>query len=75
MYRPISLARRKGGLFVTEENEPVVGLGREKASRREPAAADNIAILDYVMLDFVDEPFALRKTEQRRTVTEPWRDD
>ena len=60
---------------MTEENETVMGWGREKASSREPDAADDIAILDYVMLDFVDEPFAPRKNAQRGTVTEPWRHD
>jgi hypothetical protein len=57
--------------LVTEEDEPVVGFGREKGSRRDPDAANDITIPDYVMLDFLDEFFASQKNEQHRTVTEP----
>lgn len=60
---------------MTEENEPVMGSGREKISRGDPDAVDEITILDYVMLDFVDESFASPKHAQRRTETEPWRHD
>ena len=55
---------------MTEEDEPVIGLGREKESRRSPDAANDITIPDYVMLDFVDEFFASQKNEPHRTVTE-----
>jgi hypothetical protein len=60
---------------VTEENKGAMGLGSEKASRHEPDAVDDIAILDYVMLDFGDEPFAPRQNEQRGRMTEAWRHD
>jgi hypothetical protein len=56
---------------VTEEDEPVIGLGREKERRRSPDATNDITIPDYVMLDFVDEFFASQKNERHRTVTEP----
>jgi hypothetical protein len=58
---------------VTEENKGAMGLGREKASRHEPEAVDDTTILDYIMLDFGDEPFAPRHNEQRGRMTEPWR--
>jgi hypothetical protein len=58
---------------VVEENESVTGPRRENASERKPNAADDIAILDYVMLDFTDEPFAPREIVQQGTVAEPWR--
>ena len=58
---------------MTEENKGVMGLRREKASRHDPDAVDDIAILDYVMLDFVDEYFAPRKGASRRITTEPSR--
>jgi hypothetical protein len=56
---------------VAEENEPVTGSRREKASGRKPNAADDIVIVDYVMLDFIDEPLAPRENDQQGTVTEP----
>jgi hypothetical protein len=56
---------------VAEENESVTGSRREKASGRKPNAADDIVIVDYVMLDFIDEPFAPRENDQQGTVTEP----
>ena len=58
---------------MVDESEPVTGSRSEKASGRKPNAADDIAILDYVMLDFIDEPFALKKNDQRSTKTEPRR--
>jgi hypothetical protein len=58
---------------VAEDNEPVTGSRREKASGRKPNTADDIAILDYVMLDFIDEPIAPRENDQQGTVAEPWR--
>ena len=61
----------KGGYSVAEENEPVTGPRREKASGRKPNAADDIAILDYVMLDFIDEPFAPRENDQQGAVAKP----
>lgn len=60
---------------MTEENKGVMGLRREKASRHDPDAVDDIAILDYVMLDFGDEPFAPRQNELRGRMTEPGRHD
>jgi hypothetical protein len=49
--------------------------GEKQGSRDEPDAVDDIPILDYVMLDFADEPFAPWENDQRRTMTEPWRYD
>lgn len=60
---------------MTEENEPVMGSGREKISRGDPDAVDEITILDYVMLDFAEGSFASRKNVQRGTETEPWGHD
>jgi hypothetical protein len=62
---PSSLGGKKGGHFVTEENEPVMGSGPKKASRGDPDVFDEIIILDYVMLDFVDEFCASRKNAPR----------
>jgi hypothetical protein len=45
--------------------------GEKQGSRDEPDAVDDIPILDYVMLDFADEPFAPWENDQRRTMTEP----
>jgi len=70
-HRPDYLGRWKGGYFVTEVDEAVSGLGREKGSGRDPDAANDVTIPDYVMLDFVDEFFASQKNERHRTVTEP----
>ena len=58
---------------MTEKNEPAIRSEREKASSGHPDAADEIAILDYVMLDFIDEYFAPRKGASRRITTEPSR--
>jgi hypothetical protein len=58
---------------VAEENNPVTEARRKKASERKPNTADDIAILDYVMLDFIDEPLAPRENDQKRTVAEQWR--
>jgi hypothetical protein len=58
---------------MAEENNPVTGARRENASGRQPNTADDIAILDYVMLDFIDEPFAPRENDQKGTVAEQWR--
>jgi hypothetical protein len=63
----------KGGYSVAEENQPVTGLRREKTSERRPNAADDVAILDYVMLDFIDEPIAPRENDRHGTVAEPGR--
>jgi hypothetical protein len=56
---------------VTEEDKLIIGLGREKEGRRDPDAANDITIPDYVMLDFVDEFFSSQKNERHRTVREP----
>jgi hypothetical protein len=64
---------RKGGYSVAEENESVTGSRREKASERKPNTADDITIFNYIMLDFIDEPFAPRESYQQDTVAEPWR--
>ena len=56
---------------MTEEDEPVIGLAYETDRSRDPDAANDITIPDYVMLDFVDEFFASQKNERHRTVTEP----
>jgi hypothetical protein len=58
---------------VTEENEQVKGSGRGKASGRKPNSADDVAILDYVMLDFIDEPIAPWEIDRHGTVAEPGR--
>jgi len=55
---------------MTEEDAPVIGLGREKERRRSQDVANDITIPDYVMLDFVDEFFTSQKNERQRTVTE-----
>jgi hypothetical protein len=56
---------------VTEEDKPVIGLGREKERKRDPEVADDITIPDYVMLDFVDESFASQRNRQQKPATEP----
>jgi hypothetical protein len=58
---------------VTDENEPITGSRREKESVRKPDAAEDTMILDYVMLDFNDEPFAPRENDQRDALAETWR--
>jgi hypothetical protein len=58
---------------MTEENEQVKGSRRGKASGRKPNSAEDVAILDYVMLDFVDEPIALRENDQQGSVARPRR--
>jgi hypothetical protein len=56
---------------VTQENEPVVrSESEEKGSRGDSGETNEITILDYVMLDFVDASFAPRKDKQRWTTTE-----
>jgi hypothetical protein len=39
--------------------------GEKQGGRGEPDAVDDIPIVDYVMLDFADEPFAPRENDQR----------
>jgi hypothetical protein len=56
---------------VTDWNES----GEKQRSIGEPNAADEILIVDYVMLDFVDEPFDPQKIGQRETTIQPWRHD
>lgn len=58
---------------MAEENEHVTGARREKASGRKPNAADDIVILDYVLLDFIDEPSAPRENDQPAAMMKPWR--
>jgi hypothetical protein len=45
--------------------------GEKQGGRGEPYAVDDIPIVDYVMLNFADEPFAPWENDQRGTVTEP----
>jgi hypothetical protein len=70
-HEPVSLGSRKGGYFMIEDNEPVLGWGHETGSSRDPEVADDITIPDYVMLDFVDESFASQRNKQQKTATEP----
>ena len=56
---------------MTEEDEAIIGLGREKRSGRDPDVANDITIPDYVMLDFVDEFVVPQNNERLRSVTEP----
>jgi hypothetical protein len=74
--RPVTTRapREKGDHCVAEENNPVTGARSKKASGRKPNTADDIAILDYVMLDFIDEHIAPRENDQKGTVAEKWRD-
>ena len=58
-----------------EDNDPDLGWGRKRRSRRELEVADDITIPDYVMLDFVDGSFASQRNEQQKTATEPQRHD
>ena len=58
---------------MTRENKPVIRAERDTGSGGDPDTADEITILDYVMLDFVDEFFTPREYARRRTLTEPWR--
>jgi hypothetical protein len=46
--------------------------GEKPGGGGEPDAADEILIVDYVMLDFVDEPFAPWENDRRGTMKEPW---
>jgi hypothetical protein len=48
---------------VTQENAPVNRSERDAGSRGNPESADEVAILDYVMLDFADEHFAPRNRQ------------
>ena len=57
---------------MTEECESASRSGREEGvSSARPNAADEISILDYVMIDFVDASFAARADAQLRALTEP----
>lgn len=41
----------------------------------QPNAADDILIVDYVMLDFGDERLATNEDDRWETTTQPWRRD
>ncbi len=57
---------------MTEKCESASRSGREEGvSSARPNAADEIPILDYVMIDFVDDSFATRADAQLRAQTEP----
>jgi hypothetical protein len=59
---------------VTEEKVPVVAQtrGEERPRRREPDAANEAAILDYVMLDFAEDTLDTGKDPRRGATAEPW---
>jgi hypothetical protein len=58
---------------VTNWNEPWdQAEGEKQSSIGEPSAADEILIVDYVMLDFADMLILPREICQRETRTHPW---
>jgi hypothetical protein len=61
---------------VTNRNEPGDRAeGVKQRSIGEPNATGEILIVDYVMLDFIDECFTPREIDQREPTTKPWRHD
>lgn len=61
---------------MTEREQPVMASGRDEVSRSGPEPGDEIAILDYVLLDFADGSYTPRENARWEIVeTEPWSHD